>query len=92
LRLHKVYRLIIKDGFEATKRATDRATFMRQMRDFTAIGLSRAQLMQYTGQASNVVPLIRFINVDFAQQLPADWVEPLPLSQQIKKEGLRLVS
>lgn len=91
-RLHKVYLTIVNCGYKFTKSTTDRKTFHRQLKDLQAIGISRAQLMQFDGNGSNVVPLIRVLNFDFANQLPADWQEPLPLSQQIKHKGLRLAS
>lgn len=91
-RLHKVYLTIVNCGFKTVKATTDRKTFHRQLKDLLTVGLSRAQLMQFDGNGSNVVPLIRVLNFDFANQLPADWQEPLPLSQQIKQKGLRLAS
>ena len=45
-----------------------------------------------TGDDSNVIPLIRLINVDFAKQLPADFIEPLPLSRQNLAQPLRLIA
>lgn len=91
-RLHKVYLTIVNCGYKTVKATTDRKTFHRQLKDLLTVGLSRAQLMQFDGNGSNVVPLIRVLNFDFANQLPADWQEPLPLSQQIKQKGLRLAS
>lgn len=91
-RLHKVYLSIINCGFKTVKATTNKDTFLRQLKDLAAIGLSRAQLMQFDGNNSNVVPLIRVLNFDFSNQLPANWIEPLPLSQQIKHKGLRLAS
>lgn len=90
-RLHKVYLSIVNAGFATVKATTNRKTLGRQLADLTNIGLSRAQLMQFDGNKSNVVPLIKVLNFDFANQLPTDFIQPLPLSQQINK-GLRLAS
>lgn len=95
-RLYDFYMALIRDGYKATKaRITERsrATFKRNQDDLMAAGLSLAQLMQFTGEQSNVVPLLRLINVDFGQQLPVDFVEPKPLSQQaLPMPALRLAS
>ncbi len=95
-RLYGVYRNIMTDGYERTKADYPRNTWGRYTRDFIDAGLSLAQLMNLTGDQSNVVPFIKMINVDFSKQLPADFVEPLPLSQQYNLNPallkLRLVS
>lgn len=93
-RLFGLYRNIMTDGFERTKAGYPRETWRRHMDDFNDAGLSLAQLMNLTGDQSNVVPFIKMINVDFSKQLPADYVEPLPLAQQYNQNPalLRLVS
>lgn len=93
--LYDLYTAITKDGFKKTKDRIcerSRATWKRKIDDLMAAGLSLAQLMQFTGDDSNVIPLIRLINVDFANQLPADFVEPLPLSRQNIAHPLRLIA
>lgn len=93
-KLFDLFNTIATKGYEHTKRTHDRATWGRRLKEFQAAGLSLAQLMNFTGEVSNVVPLIRFINVDFAKQLPADFVEPLSLREQYQRQPalLRLVS
>lgn len=93
-KLFDLFNTITTKGYEHTKRTHDRATWGRRLKEFQAAGLSLAQLMNFTGEVSNVVPLIRFINVDFAKQLPADFVEPLSLREQYQQQPalLRLVS
>jgi len=94
LRLHQSYRAIVNDGYEYTKEKTPRNTWSRLIADLQHIGLSKAQLMNLNGNQSNVVPLIRCINFDFARQLPKGFKQPLPLSQQYQQNPalLRLVS
>lgn len=94
-RLYDFYTAITKDGFKKTKaRITERsrATWKRNIDDLMSAGLSLAQIMQFTGDDSNVIPLIKLINVDFAQQLPLDYIEPLPLSRQNIAHPLRLIA
>ncbi|MEN3159607.1 phage/plasmid replication protein, II/X family [Alkalimonas sp. NCh-2] len=89
-RLFNFFMSIRSNGYQATKQSHDRATFGRYLKDLQEAGISKAQLMQFTGDNTNVIPFIRMINVDFARQLPADWVEPMPLRNQ--QPALRLVS
>lgn len=88
-RLFDFYNSIKTRGFETVYRNSDRATFGRYLADLTVAGVSRAHLQNLKSDLSNVVPLIRFVNVDFENQHPDNWVEPQPLHQQMK---LKLVS
>ena len=54
-----------------------RETFRRHLADLMAVGLTKAQLQNLSGEASNVVPLIQVINIDFGQQHPDWYVEPV---------------
>lgn len=92
-RLFDFYIKIETLGYERAYGQTCRMKFSRYIRDLAAVGISKAQLQNMTGQHNNVVPLIRLINIDFSAQLPANWVEPLPLRQQIKQRNpLQLAS
>lgn len=81
-------------GYDRAYRLNNRMKWSRYTRDLAAVGISKAQLQNMTGQQNNVVPLIRLINIDFSAQLPAGWVEPLPLREQIKQRNpmLKLAS
>lgn len=91
-RLYGSYRNIVTDGFAVTKSNTDRATWLRLMKDFQHVGISLAQLQNFTGEQSNVVPFVRMLNVDFSAQVPANYAEPLSLRRQLASGQLRLVS
>ncbi|MCH8475990.1 MAG: phage/plasmid replication protein, II/X family [Opitutales bacterium] len=94
-RLYDFYVSITKDGYKATKEriaTRSRATFKRNQDALLQAGLSLAQLMQFTGDQSNVIPLIRLINVDFANQRPTYYTEPQPLRQRNLTPVLRLAS
>lgn len=94
--LYDFYLAIVRDGYNSTKSRIaerSRATWKRKEDALLEAGLSRAQLMQFTGEQTNVIPLVRLINVDFGQQLPANWQEPAPLSLQAKsRPALKLAS
>ncbi|MBF0633003.1 MAG: hypothetical protein HQL89_18745 [Magnetococcales bacterium] len=65
---------------------------MRYTKDFQHVGLSIAQLQNFTGEQSNVIPFVRMLNVDFSAQVPANYTEPLSLRRQLASGQLRLVS
>lgn len=94
-RLFRTFRMLKHEGWEELKATTPKATFHRTIKDLTEV-VPKAYLQNLQATASNVVPLIRFLNVDFSNQLPSEWVEPERLSDQMNqpdaKEYLRLVS
>lgn len=93
LRVFRFFRSIKNEGFEAVKSTTPEKTFYRNLNELTAV-VPRSQLQNMHSIKTNVVPLIRLVNVDFAKQHPADYVEPTHMSQQIDSgltQPLRLV-
>ncbi|MBM0490507.1 DNA replication protein [Aeromonas jandaei] len=76
-RIHGFYRRLINEGYDTVYRSMSRETFRRHLTDLIAVGLTKAQLQNLSGDASNVVPLIQVINIDFGQQLPEWYVEPI---------------
>ena len=77
-RLFGFYRRLVNEGFDNVSNTMERTTFWRSLKDLTSIGLSKAQLMNLSAE-TNVVPLVRFINVDFSNQYPAWYKEPVSL-------------
>lgn len=74
LRLFGLYRRFINEGFETVKATMPKQSVSRHLADFAEAGISRAQLQQCIGDKSqtNVIPLIRIIDVRFDNQIP-DW-------------------
>ena len=95
-RLYDFYTAIVRDGYLTTKQRVcerSRMTFKRNQDGLLEAGLSLAQLMQFTGEQTNVIPLIQLIQIDFSKQFPDNWVEPLPLTEQAKlRPALKLAS
>lgn len=89
-RLFRFFRMMKHEGWEEVKATTPEKTFYRNIKELTEV-VPKAYLQNLQATASNVVPLIRFINVDFERQHPAGWTEPKRLSEQFES-GLRLVS
>lgn len=72
------YRRLVSEGYDEVSRLTDRATFWRAEKDLLAIGLSKDQLQQLHGEKDfNVIPLVRFIDIDFKNQRPDYYIEPV---------------
>lgn len=95
-RLYDFYTAIVRDGYLTTKNRVcerSRATFKRNQDCLLHAGLSLAQLMQFTGEQTNVIPLIQLITIDFSKQLPDNWQEPKSLYEQAKlRPALKLAS
>ncbi|MBU2871528.1 phage/plasmid replication protein, II/X family [Colwellia sp. E2M01] len=87
-RLFRFYRSFKNEGFEEVKRTTPEKTFYRNMKELCVV-VSRAHLQNLKGIASNVVPMLRVINVDFSNQHPSSYKEPDHLCDQVQ---LRAVS
>jgi II/X family phage/plasmid replication protein len=81
-RLFRFVRSLKSEGWEEVKHTTPEPTFYRNVGLVTKV-IPKAFLVNLQNSAaSNVVPLIRLINVDFTKQLPVGWVEPRPLTEQ----------
>lgn len=94
-RLFRTFRLLKHEGWDELKATTPKPTFHRTINDLTQV-VPKAYLQNLQATASNVVPLIRMVNVDFSKQHPTGWQEPDRLSNQVllkENQGfLRLVS
>lgn len=74
-RLFGFYRRLVNEGFTAVQQTMSKSTFNDQVRLMINIGISKDQLQQLHGEKnSNVIPLIRMIDINFGQQVP-DWYE-----------------
>lgn len=78
-KIFRFYRSLISDGYYAVYQSfTSRQTFSRHLNDLLAIGFSKAQIQNLQGNCKdNVVPLLQVIEIDFSQQRPSDYIEPL---------------
>jgi II/X family phage/plasmid replication protein len=83
-RLFRFFRSLKSEGYENVLDSMPRATFFRSMSELTAV-IAKSALQNLTAKnTDNVIPLIRVINVDFAEQLPKNWVEPKPMYLQLR--------
>jgi len=81
-RLFGFYRRLVLEGWSSVYAVTDKNTFGRNKKDLLQVGFSIAQLQNLHGDQSNIVPLIKYIEIDFANQYPDWYVEPT--SQALK--------
>ncbi|AOE88298.1 replication initiation protein (plasmid) [Pseudomonas sp. TCU-HL1] len=76
--LFRTYRSLKDYGWDETMNSMSRATFYRHTADLCEAGLSKAALQKLHehDRSNNVVPLLRFVQVDFSAQRPDWYVEP----------------
>lgn len=73
----RTYRMLRDYGWDECKASMGTSTFYRHIEMLTACGVSKASLQKLNdSQANNVVPLLRFVSVDFAAQRPTWYEEP----------------
>ncbi|WP_342220882.1 phage/plasmid replication protein, II/X family [Candidatus Fukatsuia endosymbiont of Tuberolachnus salignus] len=81
-RLFGFYRRLVNEGYDGVLQNMDRATFWRHVSDLLAVGFSKAQLQNLTADKNNIVPLMQIIQVDFSNQRPDWYVEPVSLFEK----------
>lgn len=93
----RTYRAIRSDGWEAVQKSMSSSTFYRHIGMLQESGVSRAWLQNMnSARQNNVVPMVNLIKVDFSNQHPADYQEPVSqFDERFKdprKSKLRLVA
>jgi len=91
---YRTYRDIRRDGWLIARDAMVIRTFDRHVKMLTDCGLSRAALQNMTGidNGAQIIPFMRFIQVDFCSQFPEGYVLPPPVYVYEPKPQLRLVA
>ena len=76
--LFRTYRSIKDYGWEETMDSMARRTFYNHVRDICEVGISKAALQKLKANdaKSNVIPILRLLEVDFGAQRPDWYVEP----------------
>lgn len=77
--LFHTYRRIKDYGWQETMDSMNRKSFYNHVSDICECGISKAALQKLKDQdrKSNVIPLLRFLEVDFSSQRPDWYVEPV---------------
>ncbi|WP_276783371.1 phage/plasmid replication protein, II/X family [Thalassolituus oleivorans] len=87
-RVFRFYRSIASEGYTEILSTTPSSTFYRNIKYLRDSGIPIATLQNLHKIKSNLVPIIRLINLDYTNQFPANYVEP---KSQLTKLPLRLV-
>ncbi len=75
-RIFRFFRSLKNEGFEQVKQTTPEKTFYRNMKELTQV-VPKAYLQNLHSTKSNIIPLVRLVNVDFSNQHPQGWQEPV---------------
>ena len=94
--VYRTYNDIKRDGWLVTRDSMSVRNFDRHVKMLTECGLSRAALQNMTGlnDGAQIVPFVRFIEVNFCKQFP-DWYEqpaPIHVRPIEQRTQLRLVA
>ncbi|HGJ5872588.1 MAG TPA: phage/plasmid replication protein, II/X family [Arsenophonus apicola] len=81
-RIFGFYRRLVNEGYSNVFNSLARRTFYDNLASLTDIGISKSQLQNLTGDKSNVIPFYKVINIDFAQQRPDWYVEPVSVFER----------
>lgn len=75
----RTYNDLLRDGFIIARESMSRANFNKHIVMLCACGLSRAALQNLNGleNGATIIPYVRFITIDFENQYPVDYVQPL---------------
>lgn len=73
------YHLVRDVGLEEVRKRYSSSTFYDNLKNLTDAGLQKAWLqnLHTENKQGQVIPLVRFCHVDFANQAPADYVPPV---------------
>ena len=89
---YRTYNDIQRDGWLNACDSMSRAQFHVHVKMLTECGLSRAALQNMTGlnDGAQIIPFVRFIEVNFCEQFPPNYQQPAP--KHIYKPLLTLVA
>lgn len=77
-RIFGFYRRLVNEGYDEVFKTFNKASFYRYINELITAGISKAQLQNLQAEKNNnVIPLVQLIQVDFSQQYPDWYVEPV---------------
>jgi II/X family phage/plasmid replication protein len=91
--VYRTYNDLNRDGWVITQQSMSKPTFHRHVGFLVSCGLSRATLQNLDGKkdGAQIIPFLRFIQIDFCAQFPPGYVEPAPKYVYQPKPRLQLV-
>lgn len=77
-RIFGFYRRLVNEGYYEVFKTMPGKSFYRNINELISAGISKAQLQNLQSEKNNnVIPLVQLIQVDFRQQYPDWYVEPV---------------
>lgn len=81
----RTYRNIRSEGWKSVYDTMSPSTFGNHIRMLNGAGVSKAWMQNvHSARQNNVVPMVRFIDIDFSSQHPAGYVEPISQFSQLR--------
>ncbi|EGT3608130.1 DNA replication protein [Morganella morganii] len=81
-RIFGFYRRLVNEGYYNVSDSMPRTSFYNNLILLTDVGISKSQLQNLTGDKTNVIPFYKVINIDFSQQRPDWYVEPISVFER----------
>jgi II/X family phage/plasmid replication protein len=86
-RIFRFFRSLKTEGYDNVQDTSSRTTFWRSLNELTQV-VSLSDIQNLTaGNNQNIIPLVRLINVDFANQLPENYIAPKSMFKQLLKSA-----
>lgn len=83
--LHTFYKELRDYGYETVRSNYSSAQFKKRIASLRDCGFSKAQLQNLHSQTSNnIIPFIKYVEINFDQQVPTNFVEPKSSFHQLK--------
>lgn len=76
-RLFRFYLSLVDRGYDYIARHTHKSTLSRSIKDLCSIGFSKADLQTLKKKGGEKLSLSTTLNIDFNNQRPSDYVEPV---------------
>ncbi len=77
-RIFGFYRRLVNEGYDEVQKTIPKNSFYRNINELIAVGISKSQLQNLEAEKiNNVVPLVELIKIDFSQQYPSWYKEPV---------------
>lgn len=75
--LHTFYKELRDYGYETVRTQYSKPQFSKRIASLRDCGFSKAQLQNLHSQTSNnIIPFIKYVEINFDQQVPSNFVEP----------------
>lgn len=74
---YQFYKTVKSDGYENVRNKIAKSTFYGNISLLLSCGISKSHLQNLHNEKANVIPFVRLVAIDFDNQLPDGYVEPI---------------